>query len=149
MYNDTVTVFNRYVDSLGNTIWHPHVLSGVNLIVDKAVITAKYGEVSKDNAVMNVKYRLVDGNIMIEDKPYLPPKEWENQANDKLPESITFSSEGNQFDFFMSGDYGSEEPILDEYGDFYSDMQKKHDYVFAITSVAKYSVIPHFEITGK
>lgn len=149
MYNDTVTVFNRYVDSLGNTIWHPHVLSGVNLIVDKAVITAKYGEVSKDNAVMNVKYRLVDGNIMIEDKPYLPPKEWENQTNDKLPESITFSGEGTQFDFFMLGDYGSEEPILDEYGEFYSDMQKKHDYVFAITSVAKYSVIPHFEITGK
>ena len=149
MYNDTVTVFNRYVDSLGNTIWHPHVLSGVNLIVDKAVINAKYGEVSKDNAVMNVKYRLVDGNIMIENKPYLPPKEWENQTNDKLPESITFSGEGNQFDFFMLGDYGSEEPILDEYGEFYSDMQKKHDYVFAITSVAKYSVIPHFEITGK
>ena len=149
MYNDTVTVFNRYVDSLGNTIWHPHVLSGVNLIVDKAVINAKYGEVSKDNAVMNVKYRLVDGNIMIEDKPYLPPKKWENQTNNKLPESITFSSKGNQFDFFMLGDYGSEEAILDEYGEFYSDMQKKHDYVFAITSVAKYSVIPHFEITGK
>lgn len=149
MYDDTVTVFNRYVDSLKNTIWHPHVLSGVNLIVDKAVITAKYGEVSKDNAVMNVKYRLVDGNIMIEDNPYLPPKEWENQTNNKLPESITFSSEGNQFDFFMLGDYGSEEPILDEYGEFYSDMQKKCDYVFAITSVAKYSVIPHFEITGK
>ena len=149
MYNDTVTVFNRYVDSLKNTIWHPHVLSGVNLIVDKAIINAKYGEVSKDNAVMNVKYRLVDGNITIEDKPYLPPKEWENQTNDKLPESITFSSEGSQFDFFMLGDYGSEEPILDESGDCYSEMQKRYDYVFAITSVAKYSVIPHFEITGK
>lgn len=149
MYNDTVTVFNQYEDSLGNTIWHPHVLSGVNLIVDKAVITAKYGEVSNDNAVMNVKYHVGDFAVMVGDKPYLPPKEWENQTNDKLPESITFSSEGNQFDFFMLGDYGSEEPILDEYGEFYSDMQKNHDYVFAITSVAKYSVIPHFEITGK
>ena len=149
MYNDTVTVFNRYVDSLKNTIWHPHVLSGVNLIVDKAVIAEKYGEVSKDNAVMNVKYRFVDGNIAIGDKPYLPPKEWENQTNDKLSESITFSNESTEFDFFMIGDYGSEEPILDEYGDFYSEMQKRYDYVFAITSVAKYSVIPHFEITGK
>ena len=149
MYNDTVTVFNRYVDSLKNTIWHPHVLSGVNLIVDKAVITAKYGEVSKDNAVMNVKYRFVDGIITIGDKPYLPPKEWENQTNDKLSESITFSNESTEFDFFMLGDYGSKEPIIDEYGDFYSEMQKRYDYVFAITSVAKYSVIPHFEITGK
>lgn len=149
MYNDTVTVFNRYVDSLKNTIWHPHVLSGVNLIVDKSVINAKYGEVSKDNAVLNVKYHVVDSAVMVGNKPYLPPKEWENQTNDKLSESITFSSEGSEFDFFMLGDYGSEETILDEYGDFYSDMQKKYDYVFAITSVAKYSVIPHFEITGK
>ena len=149
MYNDTVTVFNRYVDSLKNTIWHPHVLSGVNLIVDKAVIAEKYGEVSKDNAVMNVKYRFVDGSIMIGDKPYLQPKEWENQTNDKLSESITFSNESTEFDFFMLGDYGSKEPILDEDGDFYSEMQKRYDYVFAITSVAKYSVIPHFEITGK
>lgn len=149
MYNDTVTVFNRYVDSLGNTIWHPHVLSGVNLIVDKAVITAKYGEISKDNAVMNVKYHVGDSAVMVGEKLYLPPKEWWNQTNDKLPETITFSNNGNNFDFFMLGDYGSEEAILDEYGDFYSEMQKRYDYVFAITSVAKYSVIPHFEITGK
>ena len=149
MYKDTVTVFNRYVDSFKNTIWYPHVISGVNLIVDKAVITAKYGDVSKDNAVMNVKYRFVDGNIMIGYKPYLPPKEWWNQTNDKLSETITFSNSGTNFDFFMLGDYGSEEPILDEYGDFYSEIQKRYDYVFAITSVAKYSVIPHFEITGK
>lgn len=149
MYKDTVTVFNRYVDSFKNTIWYPHVISGVNLIVDKAVITAKYGEVSKDNAVMNVKYRLVDGNIMIEDKPYLPPKEWERQTNDMLTKTITFSAEGTKFDFFVLGDYGSEEPIIDEYNDFYNEMQKEYDYVFAITSVATYSVIPHFEITGK
>lgn len=148
MYKDTVTVFNRYVDSLKNTIWHPHVLSGVNLIIDKAVIAEKYGEVSKDNAVMNVEYDLVDGVIMIGDKPYLPPKKWERQVNDDLPKSITFTP-GNDFDFFMSGDYGSEEPITDENGRFYSDMQKEYDDVFAITSVAKLSVIPHFEIVGK
>lgn len=148
MYKDTVTVFNRYVDSFGNTTWHPHVLSGVNLTVDKAAIVAKYGEVSKDNAVMNVKYHYVGVNKMVGDKLYLPPKEWERQVNDDLPKSITFTS-GNDFDFFMLGDYGSEEPIIDEKGRFYSDMQKEYDYVFAITSVAKYSVIPHFEITGK
>ena len=148
MYNDTVTVFNRYVDSFKSTIWYPHVISGVNLIVDKAVINAKYGEVSKDNAVMNVKYHFVDFNIMIGDKPYFPPKEWGRQVNDDLPKSITFTS-GNDFDFFMLGDYGSEEPIIDENGRFYSDMQKEYDNVFAITSVAKYSVIPHFEIVGK
>lgn len=149
MYNDTVTVFNRYVDSFGNTIWYPHVLSGVNLIVDKAVIAEKYGEVSKDNAVMNVKYHLLDSTIMIGGKMYFPPKEWERQTNDMLSKTITFSSEGTEFDFFILGDYESEEPIMDEYNDFYNEMQKEYDYVFAITSIAKYSVIPHFEITGK
>ena len=148
MYKDTVTVFNRYVDSFKNTIWYPHVISGVNLIVDKAVINSKYGEVSKDNAVMNVKYHTGDSAVMVGNKPYLPPKEWERQVNDDLPKSITFTS-GNDFDFFMLGDYGSEEPIIDENGRFYSDMQREYDNVFAITSVAKYSVIPHFEIVGK
>ena len=149
MYNDTVTVFNRYVDSLKNTIWYPRVISGVNLIIDKAAIVSKYGAESKDNAILNIKYHAVDGTVMVGNKTYLPPKEWKRQEEDKLPESITFSSEGSEFDFFILGDYGSTEPVIDENGDFYSHMQKEYDYVFAITSVAKYSVIPHFEITGK
>lgn len=149
MYNDTVTVFNRYVDSLGNTIWHPHVLSGVNLAIDKSVVVSEYGETSKDNAVLNVAYKKVNGVVMVGEKPYLSPKNWERQTNDMLPKTITFSSESTQFDFFMLGDYGSEEPILDENGDFYSEMKKDYDYVFAITLVAMLKNIPHFEITGK
>ena len=63
MYKDTVTVFNRYVDSFGDTIWYPHVISNVNLIVDKAVIASKYGEVSKDNDEED--YIITDGEIPI------------------------------------------------------------------------------------
>ena len=149
MYNDTVTLFNRYVDSFKNTIWYPHVISGVNLIVDKAVIASKYGEVSKDNAVLNVKFKNDNGVVKIDNIPYLSPKEWERQTNDMLADTITFSSEGTEYDFFMLGDYESEEPITDEYGEFYNEIQREYDFVFAITSVAKYSTIPHFEITGK
>ena len=58
MYKDTVTLFNRYVDSMGNTMWFPHVLTGVNLVIDRAVIVSKYGEESNDNAVLNIKYTL-------------------------------------------------------------------------------------------
>ena len=148
MYKDIVTIFNRYVDSFENTIWYPHVLSDVNLTVDKAAIVAKYGEVSKDNAVLNVRCHFANGGIMVGNKPYLSPKEWERQTNDQLPNSITFTA-GNDFDFFMLGDYGSEEPIVDEDGRFFSNMQDEYDYVYAITSSAQYSVIPHFEITGK
>ena len=148
MYKDTITLFNRYVDSFGMTKWYPHVISGVNVTNDKSVISSKYGETSKDNVVLNVRYDIVEDKIMIGDKFYLPPKEWERQPNENLPYTITFTY-GNEFDFFVFGDYGNEEVINDDNDTFYREIQKDYDYVFAVTSVAEYSVIPHFEILGK
>ena len=150
MYDKTITVFNRYVDSFDDVIWYPTVLHGVNLLMDKAAIVAKYGAESQDKAVLNVRYYLADGKMMVGDKPYLPPKEWEMQTNNFLPSSITFT-DGKDFDFFILGDYGSTEPILDsDYRNgFYNEINRERDYVFAISSVGgPYSVIPHFEIMG-
>ena len=148
MFADTVTVFNRYVSRLGD-MWYPTVIHNANLLIDKAAIIAKYGAESNDNAILNIHYDLVDGQIMVNGKPYLPPKEWSHQTNDKLPESITFTS-GKDFDFFMLGEYESTEPIADDnYVDgFYNYINDEYDYVFAVTSVAKYTAIPHFEIMG-
>lgn len=148
MYKDIITLFNRYVDSMGNTLWFPHVLTGVNFNGDRSVIVNKYGEQSKDNAVLNIKYHIADSGKMVNNLPYLDPKEWEKQVNDDLPKSITFA-QGNDFDFFMLGDYGSEEVIEDSKGTFFREMQQEYSNVYAITSVAEYSVIPHFQITGK
>lgn len=150
MFTDTITVFNYYKDSLKNVTWYPTVIHGVNLLIDKAAIVAKYGAESKDNALLNIHYKTVDGQIMIDGKLYLPPKEWERQTNDKLSETITFAS-GTEFDFFMLGEYQEIKPILDkEYRNgFFEEVKKEYDFVFAITSVGMYSVIPHFEITGK
>ena len=149
MFKDTITVFNSYEDSLKNVTWYPTVIHGVNLLIDKAAIVAKYGAESKDNAILNIHYHTVDGQIMVDGKPYLPPKEWDRQTNDRLAESITFTS-GTDFDFFVFGEYPITEPIADDdYLDgFYNQVNSEYDYVFAITSVAKYSVIPHFEIMG-
>lgn len=148
MFADTVTVFNRYESRLGD-MWYPTVIKGVNLLIDKAAIIAKYGAESKDNAILNIHYQTVDGKIMIDGKPYLPPKEWDRQTNDKLSETITFES-GKDFDFFMLGEYPTTEPIADDdYIDgFYNFVNDEYDYVFAITSVAKYTAIPHFEVMG-
>lgn len=150
MYNKVVTIFNKYEDQTGEIYWYPHVLSGVDLIIDKAANVAKTGLDSADTANLHVKYRIVDGNKMIGDKPYLPPKEWEQQPNDELSESITFDSG----DFFMEGEY-STDPIKDsDYTDrvnsgFYDYINKRHDYVFLITNVGgPYTLIPHFEIGG-
>ena len=150
MFTDTITVFNYYKDSLKNVTWYPTVIHGVNLLIDKAAIVAKYGAESKDNALLNIHYQTVDGQIMVDGKLYLPPKEWERQTNDKLPETITFAS-GTGFDFFILGEYPEIKPILDEEyrNGFFEEVKKEYDFVFAITSVGMYSVIPHFEITGK
>lgn len=150
MFTDTITVFNYYKDSLKNVTWYPTVVHGVNLLIDKAAIIAKYGAESKDNAVLNIHYQTVDGQIMVDGKPYLPPKEWERQTNDKLADSITFTS-GTDFDFFMLGEYPTTTPIADDdYIDgFYNHVNDEYDYVFSISSVAKYTTIPHFEIMGK
>lgn len=150
MFTDTITVFNYYKDSLKNVTWYPTVIHGVNLLIDKAAIVAKYGVESKDNALLDIHYKTVDGQIMVDGKQYLPSKEWERQTNDKLPETITFAS-GTGFDFFMLGEYPEIKPILDEEyrNGFFEEVKKEYDFVFAITSVGMYSVIPHFEITGK
>lgn len=149
MFTDTVTVFNKYQSRLGD-MWYPTVIKGVNLNTDKAAIIAKYGAESRDNAILNVHYHIRDSKIMIADKPYLSPKEWENQTNDKLAESITFKS-GTSFDFFMAGEFASTAPISDnDFVDgFYNYMNDKYDFVFAITSVGgPYTTIPTFQIMG-
>ena len=148
MYLDTITLFNKYESRLGD-MWYPTVICGVNLNIDRAAIMAKYGAESKDAVVLNVGYEILNGSKYVDGKLYLPPKEWENQTNNKLSDSLTFSS-GNNADFFIVGDYGSADPIPDDdYDDgFYNYMNKSKDNVFVITSVGEYSAIPHFEILG-
>lgn len=148
MYTDKITLFNFYRSSLGD-MWYPHLIENCNLLIDKSAIVAKYGAESKDNAILNIRYRFADGNTMIGDKPYFPPKEWERQTNDKLADSITFES-GENFSFFMLGEYAELTPIKDEdYDGFFEHVSENYDFVFAVTSSAMYEVIPHFEITGK
>lgn len=147
MFTDVITVFNRYSSRSGD-MWYPTVIHGANLLIDKAAIKAKYGAESKDSAILNIDYQTVEGQIFVAGKPYLPPKEWERQTDDKFPESITFKS-GESFDFFMAGEYPEDPVADDDYTDgFYDHINASYDFVFSITSVAKYSAIPHFEIMG-
>ena len=135
MYKDTVTLFNRTPDGR----WLPTVLKGVNLNMDRASIVARYGEKSTDSAVLNVPYT---GDYMVAGKSWKPPKQW-------TEDSITFRS-GNEFDFFWLGEWDG--GIVDdrEYtGGFYQYMNKSHDFVFAVTGFTPFSVIPHFEVTGR
>ena len=152
MYNDTITLFNRYSSSLGD-VWYQTVIHGVDVNMDRANIISKYGVDTSANATLHVQFHVQDGEIMIADKKYLPPIAWENQVNDLLSESITFTS-GSSFDFFYVGELDErEEPIADSaYSPtgFYDYMRKRFDCVYAIESVGgPYTVIPHFEIIGR
>lgn len=145
LYNDTITLFNRYSNREGDT-WYPTVIRGVNVNVDRAAIIAKYGAQSADSVVLNIRYSFDEENKTIAGKPWKPPKEWEEQTNDELSNTLTFAS-GTAFDFFYIGEWTDDAPIVDN--DFYNYMNDKYDDVYAITSVGLYTVIPHFEILGK
>lgn len=142
MYKNTVTLFNRKPGSRGEgSAWLPTVLKNVNLNTDKAVIAAQYGTQSTDTAVLNVRYTKDGEEILVAEKPWMPPMEW-----DKTVDSLTFATG----DFFWEGEWTGGIPVDADYeGGFYEYMNQSYDYVFLITSVTRLSVIPHFEITGR
>lgn len=146
MYRDTVTLFNRYARREGD-VWYPTVLRGVDLNVDKAAILAKYGAESNDTARLHVKYQRREDGIYVADKLWLPPKEWENQTNDVMADSLTFAG-GSAFDFVWAGEWTDGVVNDEDFGveGLYGHMNARHDFVFIVSSVAMYSVIPHFEI---
>lgn len=140
MYNETITLFNRYKSRLGDR-WYATIIEGVDLNLDRAYVVQTYGIDSADNGKLHIKY--ADGCV-ISGKQYLPPKEWSKQLTDLLPDTLTF----NTGDFILKGAWDGETIINDDdYTEsFYHEMNTKYDFVLAITSVAKYDCIPHFEI---
>lgn len=145
MYTDTITVFNKRKTESGD-IWYPCVLHGVNLITDRAANQAKTGLENADTANLFVHYQNIDGEIMIADRRYYPPKEW--AALDDVEKTITFI---DGVTFFIRGEY-PENPVMDEaYRDgLHSYLNKVKDDCYRVTSVGgPYKMIPHFEIGGR
>lgn len=101
MYDETITLFNRYEDQTGNVFWYPTVLQHVDLITDKVANIVRTGIDSADTASLHVAYTPDNGTIMVQGKKWLSPKAWKAQTNEELPGTITFANE----DFFVLGDY--------------------------------------------
>ena len=148
MYQDTITLFNRIPGGNAGDSFYPTVIKNVNLNIDRAAILAKYGPDTKDSAVLHIRYRNKDGEIVIvcdsvKEKSWRSPKAW-----NKTGETLTFNPDG---DFFIKGEWDGGIVSDVEHGPdgFYAKMNREHDYVFAVSSVAQYSVVPHFEIMGK
>lgn len=147
MYQDTITLFNRTGD-----FWRATVLHNVDLNVDQAALLAKYGADSKDKASLHIRYVPGDDGPLVQHSQtsYLvkEPKAYTGEGD-----TIAFrpASRGEVVDFFLVGVWG-EGPVIND-GDyasgFFDYLSSTRDGVYTITSVGRYSVIPHFEILGR
>lgn len=147
IYKQTITLFNRKTVD-GVTTWYPFVIENVHLIMDKSIIISTYGEQSQDNAKVHIRYKPTGSGAMVGGKIYMPPKEWNREGEPSANFTLAY---GDDFDFVMEGNFGSEDPIDDsEYRNgFYNYMNKHYDNVFAISTVSKFNLIPHFEVGAR
>lgn len=141
MYRDTVSVFTRKCVRNAD-VWYCTVIANADFNADRGAIIAKYGDNSADNAKVHIKY--ADGEI-IADKQYVTPKVYQGLAD--CANHITFQPG----DIVMLGEWTGDAVIEDSsfHSGFYELLNKTYDNVYRITSVAKYSVIPHFEVLAK
>lgn len=151
LYKQTVTVFNRVKGHADDDVlWYPTVLNGVHLVTDKSSAWGMQGGRETDNVRLHVRYQITQNGICVGGKPWHEPKAWRKLVAPE--EAITFAFGDDDFDFFMEGAFDEfPAPISDEQfkKGFYNYMNANYDNVFAITSVSKYNLIPHFEIIGR
>ena len=157
IYNQTITLFNRIPGKNGEpTMWVPTVIDGVHLIVNRSSSWNNHGGKTADNTRLHVPFvwRGDDAMVVCRDgeKKWYKPKEWRREPD---PEAgITFSfGENDDFDFFIEGtvdEFSGQISDRDfERKGFYGYMNKTYDNVFVISSVEKFSLIPHFEIMAR
>lgn len=143
MYRDKITLFNRLSTADGD-LWYASILDA-DVNIDKAAMISKYGETSKDVAKIHLRITQDANGKHIGAYNYVLPKAWSGQSN-----TITFKG-GQNFDFIVVGEISVSSPVSDnDYTQgYYEYMNAQYDNVFAIDSVAEYSVIPHLEIMAR
>jgi len=132
-YSKTVTIFNSVSDDdvMGADSWLPTVLHDVRLLETQGKNIEKSGITSADSAKLFIK----TDNL---EKPYMDPKEWSQSENKS--DAFTLCKDR---DFFIVGD------VSDETVASFEQMKEKYDGCYQITTVDKYSLIPHFEVGGR
>lgn len=151
MYSETITLFNKHSDRFGD-MWYPHLLHNVDLIVDRASVIAKYGAETSSNAKLHIKYTDSNNNVEINGIPYMESKEWHNLTADEKMDYITFNADANNPDFFVVGDIGITDPVVDDVDaqdSLVDRLSKQMDIYTIVSASAPYKVIKHFEIMAK
>ena len=140
MFDGIITLFN-YRDSDGT--WATSLFQNVDVIELEGSVATKQGAGNDDNVEIILD---VDQSQQVAGKQYVKPKQY--QALDDVSGHFTFTPE---VDFIVVGDYTSDNPIIDDDYDegLYHAMNHEHDGVYMITSATWFSLLPHFEMTGR
>lgn len=164
LYGQTITLFNRIPGKHGEpTLWIPTVIEGVHLIAGRSSNWNSHGGKSSDDVRLHIPFtwdgksamihcRPNDGDTGSSMKKWYQPKEWRRMLSPE--DGLTFAyGDNDDFDFFIEGVFDEfPSPISDENFErrgFYGYMNLMYDNVFAISSVQKFSLIPHFELTAR
>ena len=140
MFGRTVTIFSKHHGS-----WFPRVFHDAQVSRDRGYITRTYGETANETVMVHIKR--INGKAEGLYDVY-EPKEWLEQR------FVTGKIAFNTGDIIWLGDYSTIDanllPIPDDFPKgFYSYFRGLHDMVYALTQVADYVEIPHWEIAGR
>lgn len=164
IYAQTITLFNRIPGRNGEpTMWVPTVIDGVHLIVRRSSNWNSHGGKGTDDVKLNIPFKWHWDDAMISCrngsdkstqilKKYYSKEDWHKKLEPE--DGITFSfGDNDDYDFFIEGVFDEfPSPISDrnfERRGFYGYMNAKYGNVFVISSVQKFSLIPHFELTAR
>lgn len=164
IYTQTITLFNRIPGRNGEpTMWVPTVIDGVHLIVRRSSGWNNHGGRTSDDVMLHIPFTWRGDDAMIscrskDDKTQKVLKKWYSKEdwhrNLEPEDGITFAfGESDDYDFFIEGVFDEfPSPISDrnfERKGFYGYMNTNYGNLFAITSVQRFSLIPHFELTAR
>lgn len=135
-FKDTVTVFNNITgpDVLSDDTWAISVLHNVRLRETRGANVKTTGLTETDAAILHIMLETAD-------KPYADPMAWAKLSDKSM--AFTFH-EGK--DFFVKGDLSGEALPA---ADIFNYVKKNFSGVYRVTTVDKYTVIPHIEVGGK
>lgn len=164
LYAQTITLFSRVQAGHGSPVmWHPTVIDGVHLITDHASSWNVNGGRTNDNAKLHIRYVPVNGEAIVHCrdlqhqgqllmKKWCPVKAWRRTPDPDTCLSFAYG-DNDDYDFFIEGVHDAFlAPVSDDaFGrnGLYAYLNTLYDNVFAITSVHKCDLLPHFVIGAR
>lgn len=142
LYNDTITVFVQHGE-----LWYPHVIKNTDVGITNSQNASTFGDKNLDtfevliNCTKDKVITTTQGDVT-----YLPPKKF--AALESPAGYITFDSDST---FIYADEYKDTVPLnTDDFDSgLYQHFKNIYDGVYKLHSAAFYSLIPHFELSGK